>query len=900
VALEPGTRLGPYEILTPIGAGGMGEVFRATDSKLGRDVALKILPASFTNDPERIARFRREAQVLASLNHPHIAQIYGLEEGTGTQFLVLELVDGESLDKRIARGAIPVEEAFAISRQIVEALEAAHEKGIIHRDLKPANIALTRDDRVKVLDFGLAKAVDAAVSISDVSMSPTITSPAMMTGVGMILGTAAYMSPEQAKGRPADKRSDVWAFGAVFYEMLAGKRAFDGQDVGDTLAAVLRGDPDWRALPAETPDHIRLLLKRCLERDRAKRVGDIAVVRFMLAESFSLVEEKPDALAVRMPIWKRALLSVAAVIATAAILFTVARSLESRLPAAIVTRFAYELPSSQRFSNPGRRMVAISADGTRIAYVANLMLFLKSMSDLEGAPVRGLEASERGVTSPAFSPDGKSLAFWSAGAIKRIPTTGGTPVTLAEGFGNPFGVSWDDSGLLVADANRIVRVPSSGGSPEPLVVLDGETPGDPQMLPGGRSVLFSVVTNGRPWDEAAIVIYDLASKSRQTVIERGTAGQYVATGHVLYASSGVLFAVSFDVARGQAIGEPRSIVEGVARAPGGQTGTAQFAVSNNGSLVYIPGPSGGSSDGWDLATFDRHGHVEPLKLQRRMYESPRYSPDGNRIAVGISGDKQSDIWIYDLSGSKAIRQLTFGGRSRFPIWTPDGTRVTFQSDRQGDSGIFWQPADGARPAERLTTATKGTMQVPAGWFPKEDRLLIAVRAAENSYSLTTLDTSSRQLEPFSTDTFIDLPHTSISPDGRWVAYDEASQRTPPTVFIRPFPPTAKYRVETGLNPFWAPDGKTLYYVSAPGSSSLSAVKVTIAPSVEFDKLTDTMPRPQPLGGGPKMPRQYDASPDGEHFIIAMADDASSRGPVQGQIRIILNWFEELKTQMQAK
>ncbi len=903
MALAAGARLGSYEIVSALGAGGMGEVYRARDSKLNREVALKVLPEAFTADPERLARFKREAQLLASLNHPNIAQIHGFEDASDVHALIMELVDGPTLADRIANGPIAIDEAIPIAKQIADALEAAHEQGIIHRDLKPANIKLRPDGTVKILDFGLAKAVGPASGISgSATMSPTLTSPAM-TQMGMILGTAAYMSPEQAKGRAADKRSDVWAFGCVFYEMLTAKRAFEGEDVSDTLAAVLRGEPDWNALPPDVPDHIRLLLKRCLERDRGRRVADIAVAQFMLTESFALTGEKPAVETTRAkPLWRQALPGVMAVIATAAIVLGTTRYFQPPSPVPTITRFTYDLPSGQRFTNAGRHLLAIAPDGTKIVYVANQRLFLKSISDLESVPIRGSEGpSGSGLTSPVFSPDGKSVAFWRGGALQRIPVTGGTPVTLAEGLANPFGMSWYEGGLLVAGADRIIRVSPGRGSPETLLTLKGgEAAGDPQMLPDGHSLLLTVGAADSPWDAAAIVVYDLQSKSRQTLLENGTAGQYVATGHVVYASTGVLFAVPFDAATRRTIGEARSILEGVARAAGAVTGASQFAVSGNGSLVYIPGPSSGASAAWDLATFDRKGHVEPLKLPLRNYETPRYSPDGKRIAVGITSDKESNIWIYDLSGSTKIRQLTFGGHNRFPVWTPDGNHVTFQSDRDGDSGIFWQAPDGAHPAERLTTAEKDVMHVPQGWFPKGDRLLITARAPGNSYTLATVDVSSRKIEPFGTDTFIAFPHTSISPDGKWVAYNEASSRTASTIFVRPFPPTAKYRVETGVTPFWSPDGRTLYYVATPGDAFVSAVTITTTPSLEISKLSETVPRPLGVGGGPNLPRQYDASPDGEHFIISTADDATNRGPVQGQIRIVLNWTEELKQRVPTR
>ena len=503
MALTAGTRLGQYEILAPLGAGGMGEVYRGRDTKLDREVALKILPDAFTNDPERVARFRREAQVLAALNHPHIAAIYGLDEANGSQFLVLELVDGESLDARLARGPIPVDESLEIARQIAEALEAAHEKGIIHRDLKPANVALTGDGQVKVLDFGLAKlgvtdkaGATGAVRPDGALDSPTITSPTMMTAVGMILGTAAYMSPEQAKGLTADKRSDAWAFGCVLYEMLTGKRAFAAEDVSDTLAAVLRGEADWTALPAHVSPATRLLLQRCLEKDRKKRIADISIARFLINEPAIVTLDAGVAPAPSKPLWRRAIPFTATAVFAAALVAGVAWTLRPSSTPLTISRFTIPLPEGQVFTNDGRHVLAISPDGTRIVYVANVRLHLRSMSDLEATPIPGTE-SRQGVLNPVFSPDGGSVAFWVADdrMIKRIAINGGAAVNICPAE-RPSGIAWDASGILFGQGrDGIKRVAAAGGEPETLVrVSDGEIAHGPQMLPDGRSVLFTVAT----------------------------------------------------------------------------------------------------------------------------------------------------------------------------------------------------------------------------------------------------------------------------------------------------------------------------------------------------------------------------------------------------------------------
>ena len=536
MALALGTRLGPYEILSAIGAGGMGEVYRARDTKLNRDVALKILPEAFTLDGDRIARFRREAQVLASLNHPNIAAIYGFEDSGNTHALVLELVEGPTLADRIAKGPIPLDEALPIAKQIAEALEAAHEQAIIHRDLKPANIKVRDDGTVKVLDFGLAKAMEPASAISPaLTASPTITTPAQMTGVGMILGTAAYMSPEQAKGRPSDKRSDVWAFGCVLYEMLTGTHAFDGEDVSDTLATVLKGQPNWTNLPALVPSRIQLLLRRCLLKESSRRLQAIGEARIVIADVLSGEQDdishsqSGSARSTDAVLWWPRATSVAVGALVAAALAGAGwwRFWPQATPVT-VTRFFIPLAQGEShpaFSNTGRQVLAFSPDGTQIAYSADQRLYVRTMAELDARPIPGLDGSSN-VVSPVFSPDGRSIVFWSSGdeTLKRIGVTGGAPVTIAS-VGNPVGMSWSPDGILLGQAKGIVRMSQNGGTPELVIsTKNDEVAHGPQMLPGGKVVLFTL---GRAtlsldrWDHAKIVVQSLASGERKVLIDGG-------------------------------------------------------------------------------------------------------------------------------------------------------------------------------------------------------------------------------------------------------------------------------------------------------------------------------------------------------------------------------------------
>jgi serine/threonine-protein kinase len=908
--MSDGTRFGFYEIVAPLGAGGMGEVYRAKDTKLGRDVALKILPASFTNDPERVARFRREAQVLASLNHSHIAQIYGLEESNGTQFLVLELVDGESLDKRIARGPIPVDEALGIAKQIAEALEAAHEKGIIHRDLKPANIALTNDGQVKVLDFGLAKAVETTSGSADAMNSPTITSPAMMTGVGVILGTAAYMSPEQAKGRAADKRSDVWAFGCVLYEMLTGKRSFDGEDVSDTLAAVLRGEPDWARIPTEVPPYIRTLVGECLEKNRSARPAEIAVARFVLTHGVTFadpVPQPPVPLPAPSPLRRYAVPIGASVLLTAAIVSAAWWRFKPEVPVRAVTRFTFPLGEHQRFTNAGRPLVGISPDGTQMVYVADSRLYVRAMSELDARPLPGLDLqSPETVTSPVFSPDGRSIAFHfgtgggeTRGTLKTIAVTGGAAVALCPEL-NPYGMSWDEFGILVGQGREgIIRVSPNGGKPERLItVKDDEVAHGPQLLPDHETVLFTLAKGPmipERWDHAQIVAQSLKNGKRTTLIDGASDARYLSSGHLVYALGGVLYAVPFDVRQLRITGAPVPIVEGVRRAGAGATGAAQFAVAHNGTLIYIPGPVSTSTRQLVVVRVEpKTGAVDQLHLPPDAYEIPRVSPDGKQVAMGVVNGREADIWVADLAGENSPTKLTHDGRSRFPVWSADSRHVAFQSDRAEGPGIFWQLADGTRPAQRLTSSDPGTSETPESWSPKDDYLLFG-SAKGSSISLWTLDLRSRKSAPFGSVASAIPPNSVFSPDGRWVAYAVLEgPRT--TLYVQPFPATGLIRQISpdAVHPMWSPKGNELFFATRFG---LEVVTITTQPTFVFSRPTRLPLAVAPFrslsGGGPDVVRPLDMLPDGQH-ILGTADATQLNATATSQIRIVLNWSEELK------
>jgi Tol biopolymer transport system component len=911
LALAPGTRLGVYEVTAPIGEGGMGQVYRAHDTKLNRDVALKLLPDAFAGDPDRLARFTREAQTLASLNHPHIAAIYGIEESDGIRALVMELVEGEDLSQHIARGAIPLAEALPIATQITEALEAAHEQGIIHRDLKPANVKVRGDGTVKVLDFGLAKALEpTGAASSNVSQSPTITTPAM-TQAGMILGTAAYMSPEQAKGRAADKRSDVWAFGVVLYEMLTGQRAFKGEDVADTLAFILTREPDWATLPADTPPLIRRLLRRCLQKDRRRRLADAADARLEIEEALAgpaAADGTATALAAApRPLWRRAIPVVATALVVCAVTAGTMWRLRPSVPAPVM-RFAIAIPDGQQLTAQGKA-IAMSPAGTHIVYVANRRLYLRSLSDLEVRPITG--AANAGSTPGylAFSPDGRSIAYFEGGTIKRIALSGGAAVTVCE-TDQISGMSWDGDTIFFGQGGKgIMRVSANGGKPEPVVtVKDGEFVDSPQLLPDGQTLLFALATgaNADRWDKARIVAESLKSHERKTLIDGGSDARYLPTGHLVFALSGVVFALPFDVERMTPSGSPMPIVEGVRRSRTGTTGYANFGISNTGSLAYMPGPVSTTVGQLSVGLFDRKGGSELLKLQPGAYQLPRMSPDGKRIAFGSDDGKEASIWIYELSGTSSMRRLTFEGQghNRFPVWSADSQRVAFQSDREGDLGIFWQRADGAGTAERLTKADEGVSQIPESWAPDGERFLYNVGKGGTN-SLWVFSLKDRKGARFDAVASPDRTLTGavFSPDGRWVAYASQEGRSLSAVYVQPFPPTgAKYQIsknaDDGHHPVWSPDGGELLFTGSLGTP-WSAVRIITQPSFTVG---EAMPVPRPFqSAAPAFERPYDISRDGQHFLgLIDAAQTQSRAPAAQQIQVVLNWFEELKARVPTK
>ena len=861
--LEPGTTLGPYQVTAKIGEGGMGEVYRARDTKLDRDVALKVLPQAFTDDPDRLARFEREAKVLASLNHPNIGHIYGLEEAEGQKALVLELVKGPTLADRIKQGPIPVDEALPIAKQIAEALEAAHEQGVIHRDLKPANIKVRADGMVKVLDFGLAKAFQPDASDVSASMSPTISLTAAATQMGMVIGTAAYMAPEQAKGKTVDKRADVWALGAVLYEMLSGKKPFVGDDVSDTLALVLKFEPQWDALPDDTPARIRQLVQTCLHKDPKRRVHDVADVRLAMEGVFeTMVGASPDGtVAPPLEVWQRPVPLFFAGIVLAAIsglaVWTLTRpGLPAPRPPA---RFTLSVPATDQFLTG----FALSPDGQELVYTAVRdgvqQLFHRSMGDLEAVPIRGTD----GANGPFFSPDSASVGFFAGGALRKVLLGGGTPVTLCS-TDRRRGASWgeDDTILFASDAaSGVMRVSAAGGTPQPVTTTNVDERENSHRwldaLPDGKGVLFTIWSG--QVGTARIAVQSLEAAGEPQVLVDGTDPRYVPSGHIVFAREDSLWAVPFDLERLTMTGEPNPVVEGVQVNTGGW---AQFAVADDGTLLYAPVRGGGGAQ--TLVWLDRDGRQEEL-LGTGGYHSVDISPDGGRIALELADeDGRSDVWTYDVARGTLNRLTSDPAEDRTPLWTPDGERIVFGSQRDGPWGLFWRAADGTGDVESILTYEDTVALAPKAWSPDGTKLLFHRRIrGQNDIGVLSMEGDRSAELLFQEEVHEERP--SVSPDGEWVAY--SSNRTGSReVYVERYPDLGDRQVistDGGTHPLWSSDGRELFYL-ANDSTRVMVVPVDMetglnagAPRVMFEVEVFTFGERRP----------YDIAPDDERFVV---------------------------------
>jgi serine/threonine-protein kinase len=886
-ALNAGDRLGAYVITGPLGAGGMGEVYRARDTRLGRDVAIKVLPQTFTADRERLARFDREARILASLNHPNIATIHGVEESDGVRAIVMELVEGNTLADRLVRRAVPLSDALPIARQIAEALDAAHEHGIVHRDLKPANIIITRDGLAKVLDFGLARVVAAVDESKRDSPSPTITRDG--THEAVVIGTAAYMSPEQARGLPVDKRTDIWAFGCVLYEMLTGRPAFARDTISDTVAAILDQEPDWSVLPDGVPAGVHHVLNRCLEKTAKLRLRDIGDALVDLFEPSVQRADAPVRQGVRLAV---GLAGVAAVLAGLAA-WALTRSSS---PAPRLIRFAITLPpSDQLYSGGGGGggiSVALSPDGQTLVYVATRnsvrQLYRRALEQLEAVPIPGTEDA----VNPFFSPDGAWLGFAAGGALKKVALAGGPPVTVWDGDRNATAGSWGDDDTIVfarqGYGNEILRV-ALGGAVEPVTTLWSDRFDTshfwPELLPGGAALLFTVQPAGGDIGTQRIAVKSLKT-GEQRILTEGSVPRYVPSGHVVFSRGNALWAAPFDRDRLEVRGEAVRVLEGLALDPSGRAGN--FRVANDGTLVYAPQ----AAVARQLVWVSREGREEPLQMPPRAYVTPRLSPDGQRVAVDTL-EPHGDLFLYNVAAG-VDEQFTFHAAiDQWPIWSPDGSQVYFTSMRDGEPPqLYVKPVDGSGEEKRVPVGEIGG--VGSGWSADGTTLIVAQTIAKRGIDIFTLRLDGRSAPQDLLTTNANEAVPVISPNGRWIAYrsDETGE---PRIYVRPFPDVGRgprpVSDGPGSDPLWRRDGRELFYF---GPDAVMAVPVETgntfkrgAPRLLFSL--------EPYYQAANI--NWDISLDGQRFLMVKRGSASNAA---SQLVVVQNWTEELKRLVPTK
>jgi Tol biopolymer transport system component len=886
MSLTAGTRLGTYEIKDSLGAGGMGEVYRARDTKLHREVAIKVLPAIFAGDPDRLGRFEREAHTLAALNHPNIAQIYGLEGSA----LVMELVDGEDLAARLARGPFPVDEMLSVARQLADALDAAHDHGIVHRDLKPANVKIRADGTVKVLDFGLAKAVGhPEIGMPNpTGMLPTITSPAM-THAGVILGTAAYMAPAQARGQPVDKRADIWALGCVLYELLTGRRAFGGDNVTDTIAAVVRGEPDWTLLPGDTPASIRRLLRRCLEKDRKRRLADAADARLEIesaqspaADDAGIVAAPQHARRLAVPIGATA---IVALLAGASMTWLATRSAPQ---AARAVRLQAAFPAQTTLSmGPIGSEVAIAPDGSRILYVGQAappappQLFVRSLDSGETSPIVGTEYAQ----APFFSPDGEMVAFVRDGSLLKIGARGGSPTTICAGCAPGFyGGAWTEDDTIVfarsGGGGGLLRLRQDGQISQ-VTEIDraaGESRhGYPSILPGGQ-VLFMIHPAGNVAPDIAVL--DPKAGTRRVIVRGGGLPSYVPPGFLVFATEGALNAVRFDLSRFETAGTPVPVLDRViTKTPRG----ANYAVSRNGSLVYASGDPIRLTD--TIAWVGRDGHEETIRVQPHLYVMPRVSPDGQYVVLDAR-DEEMDLFLWDFKSKDMQRLTSEPGQDGYPVWSRNqDRRLYLNSGAVGERGLFRM--DLPRAPERLTKS--GPALLPTTISP--DGKWLVGGGGPQGVGLTMISTETGHETRPLPGTAAGAANADISPDGEWIAYQSsASGRS--EIYVHPFPDTAAFRRLVGQgtrplwSPVWSPAGGELFYLDA--DRRLMSLPVATKPTFSIRSPTKLLDKVPVITPG----RSYDVSPDGKRFLILK--DAPGASQSIRQLEVVLNWTEDLR------
>jgi len=893
-----GQTISHYRIIEKLGAGGMGVVYRAEDTNLNRQVAIKVLPEMFSGDPERLARFEREAKLLASLNHPNIAAIYGLEQAEGKRFLVMELVEGETLAQRIAKEPLPIDEALEVCRQIAEGVEAAHEKGIIHRDLKPANVKITPEGKVKVLDFGLAKAFSEEPSAVDLSRSPTLTD--QMTRPGVVLGTAAYMSPEQAKGKTVDKRADIWAFGCILFECLTGKQPFQGETATEILAAVIKGEPEWKTLPPGTPHGVRTALRRCLQKDAGLRLRDIADARIEILDAASAASGIQEAASLKTSRWRALPWIISAAILIIAVVFALRILMLPAPPSPKTMRFHIQLQAPLVLSFD-EISLAISSDGQQLAYIAgsppNTRLYYRRLDDpnMEFKHIIGLQ----GIRNPFFSPDGKSIAFFANGKLQQVPLAGGAVQPLADSLG-PYvrdGNYEDDNSILFTDIRKgIYRLLLSDRSPKLFMTPDSQKDENtfkfPQRLPGGDRILFTLASpNIISADQAQITVRSVMENSTRTIIT-GTCGRYLPSGHLVYGYGGKLMAAPFDLET-LTIGEPRQVLDGVMMSP--TSGKIEFAVSSTGHLVYVPGTMVKGADNFVLIA--RNGNARPIEVPRTDNESHFFvglglSWDGRRIAVSLA-KSNNDIHIYPFAGGPLERATFEGSDEQCPVWHPDGIRLAYT----------WEPITGYQMRlknpnskdEATSIFNSKDPRYPSSFHPNGNVLAFVEKNPKTGWDIWTgrigkegppepfLNTENEELFP------------SFSPDGQWMAYQSDKSGTPQAYLTR-YPERSddtQVSLEGGTEPRWDPSGpgNELFYRSANG---LYVAEIATKPPFVRRRIL-LFPESRNISARYSPFASYAVVPGGQQFVFI------NRSPIETtQLCFVVNWFEELKRLVPTK
>jgi len=885
-----GKRLGPYEILSAIGAGGMGEVYRARDTRLERIVAIKVLPTHLADRSELRERFEREARTIASLDHPHICTLFDIGQRDGIDYLVMEYLEGETLAQRLLKGPLPLEQVLQYAIEIADALDKAHRKGVTHRDLKPGNIMLTKSG-TKLLDFGLAK-LKQEVAPANVQLSELPTANDPLTAQGMIVGTLQYMAPEQLEGKEVDARTDIFAFGAVVYEMATGKKCFEGKSQASLIAKILETDPvPMSSIQRMTPPTLDRVVKRCLAKepdDRCQSAKDLTDELKWIAEGGSQVTPAlPAAMKGIGSLGRWALiLSFGTLLLGAAI---TGIALWNRKPSSLpqpVSRLMLNLPPGQQLAGLENGAAAVlSPDGTHLAYVARQggtqQIYLRAMDSLEARPILGTEG---GVT-PFFSPDGQWIGFFASGKLKKVSVEGGAALNLGDAA-NPDGANWGSQGMIAfppTPISALQQVSDAGGTPQPLTRLGkGEVGhGWPEFLPGGKAVLFAAVHATANWTNAQVAVQSVGTGERRNLVQGATQPRYAPSGHLIYAQGGNLMAAPFDPQRLAVTGTAVPVVEGVLQSPA--TGDAQYSLSATGSLVYVPGSVQGAQS--NLVWVSRNGAEQPLAAPANAYLAPRLSPDGRRVAVGITG-QDSQVWLYDLS-RETLTRLTFeGNTNQYPNWTPDGKRISFRSNKEGPLNLFWQMSDGSGGLERLLTGDDA--QTANSWSPDGQLLAFVEVTPTTGIDIWVLRMSDRKAQPLLRTPFNESS-PRFSPDGRWLTYvsDESGRYE---IYVQPYPgPGGKWQISTegGTEPEWNPNGRELFYRSG---DKMMAVDIATQPGFAADK-------PRMLFAGQYVPTpvtypNYDVSPDGKRFLMLKRSEQAEAA--QTQINVVLNWFEELK------